>query len=118
PTFIPPAGGFPPFPARRPGSQSPRRRRGHSSNRPLGHQSHHPANAHIRQSQTNCTPGHQPLECVKPVSTQTNSPHDAVIVTALPLEYLAVRSYLTDITESTHHDTVYETGTFTTSTVT
>jgi nucleoside phosphorylase len=51
------------------------------------------------------------------VSSQTSSPH-AVIVTALPLEYHAVRSYLTDITESTHHGTVYETGTFTTTTVT
>jgi nucleoside phosphorylase/protein-tyrosine-phosphatase len=39
----------------------------------------------------------------------------AVIVTAIGLEYSAVRSHLTNITESTHHGTIYETGTFATS---
>ncbi len=49
------------------------------------------------------------------MNDQTNT-RRAVIVTALGLEYNAIRSYLTNLTESTHHGTIYETGTFTTST--
>jgi nucleoside phosphorylase len=36
----------------------------------------------------------------------------AVIITSLPVEYLAVRQHLTDLREVTHSGTVYETGYF------
>jgi len=49
------------------------------------------------------------------VNRQTTA-HRAVIVTALGLEYAAVRSHLTNITESIHNGTIYETGTFATPT--
>jgi hypothetical protein len=37
----------------------------------------------------------------------------AVILTALPIEYLAVRQHLTNLKEETHKGNVYERGDFT-----
>src|SRR6202008_2777560 len=56
PTLSPPAGGFPPSPASRPGSQSPRRRRGHSFLRPLGQRSTNPVTTFTTQKHLNHHP--------------------------------------------------------------